>query len=594
MDKDTKDKVAEKALDVADLVLALAALFAGQEGIAALYDALKDMADSGARRLNMWRHHDLPVYVRPWIGRAAWICGTAGLLGTGYAAWLDVSSPAWMVMLGTTAAVALWLAWRYGTLAGINKLDDDEYQRTLTEFEADDAVDHPEPPAPVRSAGMSDADWAREERAHRKRVSDWETGRRNRFQADLRERFGARDRLGFVTFVSVFAGYLAMAVAFSVATSWVFAAHFPWVATAPFWMLMLAMSMAAVILVAVIAFIAGVAGKLIGGTLAGAFGLIWDSVFTTFLLNVVGKEASDREPKFKLLQLAGAFYDAVMATPVAGLVGFVAVSVIWPDPLDRGMIFLVFLALSLSTLFGAKTGNDVSERVKYAGRFVMGLVTLGLIYRIVEFLIFRTSGTRLWDVMMDGLGANGDGILGVLRTWWNGLIGIGWGYALLLIVFLAYVFRALLTMGGAKEGEKPHKTLVVLRYTLLAIVGVLLAVILIGGIADYADIDARIERPATADEAALRADSTGGGLAAMQAQADAANGRTAPAVPAVAPTAPVVPAVPVVAAPTAVVPNPEPVARRTPTRSEGSESFDRCNGLDERALATWRRLGRCP
>ena len=64
MDKNDKDKIVEKALDIGDLILAVGAIFAGRELIGQLLDLIRNVADSTNRRLNMWRHHDLPVYVR--------------------------------------------------------------------------------------------------------------------------------------------------------------------------------------------------------------------------------------------------------------------------------------------------------------------------------------------------------------------------------------------------------------------------------------------------------------------------------------------------------------------------------------------------
>lgn len=526
MANQNQNEATSKALDLAGFGVLLGVIFAGQNLIASTFRAVRAGISNGVTRANMWRHHDLVALVAPWLRRGAILNGIAGIIGLVYGAGILISGPAGrstadliisLIALGSFAVLSMglvaYMLRRHLTIDRVSALPQEEYDDLLADFEANYHVQHVEPVAPVRPHGITDAQWRQQLRVFHRTHRVWLRRFRTELRAEVAQRFGVRGLLTFEDVSLVFLSYAIMALLFTAFAGVAYYAGASWVQVAPFKLGAILLMFGSFFTGAVFLLAVGSAAKAVGGLAGGVIKALWDSILTA-LPNIEGEEAMELWPELNLRTLWRIFRQMVLETPGTFVMAFFALGIVWPDPVHEAVIAIVLVALTSITMVSERTGNDVRARVAFAGRFMSTLVTLGLIYRIAEFLLMP-GDVRLSTVIIGVVAGEdilphrftdiGEALVTLLAPWWDGLTGMsradgGWwetakalcattGFILIFAPIFLWLFRMQPTSFVGKT----------LRWTLSSVLGVTLAVVLIGTAAGLAGVNTQIGHAEPAD-----------------------------------------------------------------------------------------------
>jgi len=149
----------------------------------------------------------------------------------------------------------------------------------------------------------------------------------------------------------------------------------------------------------------------------------------------------------------------------------------------------ILVLLGITTQVSKQFGNDVTERVKRAGRVIALLGVLVGIYRIIEHLAF--SGHHMYGVIINGTAGaavrHQDSLQHLGLVWWNGLTGMGACAMAGFLLLFGGVFLWLLNMKPeSKVGQS-------FRWVASTVLGLAVVAALIGVAASLAGVDTQAE-----------------------------------------------------------------------------------------------------
>lgn len=452
------NKLQEKIVEWGEALLAPFVLFLYRAQIGALAREVHSIAAEQSMHVRIWWHYSLPGRVRPLLVPVfltvalSWLAGSlvywymhlpdAGIIT--YMCWTAWSA---LLALGT-----LYEYWNLGRVTPISRAD-------LEQLETD-------------TANMSDAD----ARALRER------------------RFGPMRVLGVRAFGLVILGYLLVAIGLALMGSFSNLEGNPWPVTAQFILFAILASFVSLFMAMLTAVALGTAARVVGSIVVGLFKGGWDSILT-MLPNVEGEEAKELLPKDLDKQLAQTwklFKDFLVSAPGVLLLGVFALGIVWHHPLIVAFLLLAFIGLMSTTTFSIAMGNDEAPARKRAGKIVAWAFTAGFLYRCAEMWYFGLpGGTWYWNY--DSVDAPLARLWNGVVPWWNGLTQMSWWQAGLVIMVTGIGIFYLLKLPDGKWMQR-------VKYSLVGACSVLIAVVVIGFIANRASVDTAIDPVAVASE----------------------------------------------------------------------------------------------
>lgn len=508
------------------------------------WDAIKKGSSAGYNKLRatnahlrLWCHYNLAVILRPWFRTlAGFVLATTVMMVPvwWYLAPDDVSWTPFWGWLAYNGVLVIGILVVYLRLWSVGSVSHKEFDELIAD----------------RARINARADLTKEQREEAL----------NDRTVEFRLKHGPTHRLGLATAARLLTTLPLQAIGMLVFASAISAFNVSWAVSATY-------VLAAIILAAVSLAVALFVALLLGTTLRVVFSIAlslfkggWDSIITA-LPNVEGEEAKElleKELGQKLWAVWQLFIRVVLSGPAKLLLGLASLLIIWHHPLEVIFLTLFFIGLSFATGTEQVTGNKVDDKVARAGRIISGVFLLGFLYRMAE--MWRHGlGPSTWYWSYSDIGSELTSLGARAVPWWNGLVSMSWWEGPLVIIVVGIGIYYILKL---PEGSWMKRV----KYTLVTMCTLLIAIVAIGFIASTASIDAH----ASIDPVTV----TGSEAPSVHGPdtIDRMAGRTATSnTPPVA-VSPVEPA-PVVQRVEAIVPPPD-APRRELTRE------DRCRALD--------------
>ncbi|PIP60465.1 hypothetical protein COX00_03200 [Candidatus Uhrbacteria bacterium CG22_combo_CG10-13_8_21_14_all_47_17] len=439
-------------MDFAGFAVFVAAIVAGKDTVKEFAGWSRKAVLYGLKEMSLWRHHRLVTWLRPALIWGLCINGAVTALVAYFcAAAIDDArtATAYWSLLAFAVLLLIFLFGRWWSIKDIKPLSVDEVEAFL-------AV----------KANLAP----------------------ERQEAALADKFGKRGVMGLGTLLIMFGSYAFLGVGIALFSSVLYDAGVSWGAVLVLKTLALALFFLSVVSVAVGVLILGSATKFVGGAARGVFRALWDSIVTA-LPNIEGEEAKELLPDLQFGNLWKAFVAITFSGPGTFLLSYYACQLLFPGLSDQGIVLGILVLLGITTQVSKQFGNDVTERVKRAGRVIALLGVLVGIYRIIEHLAF--SGHHMYGVIINGTAGaavrHQDSLQHLGLVWWNGLTGMGACAMAGFLLLFGGVFLWLLNMKPeSKVGQS-------FRWVASTVLGLAVVAALIGVAASLAGVDTQAE-----------------------------------------------------------------------------------------------------
>jgi len=447
-----QNEAVSKAMDFAGFAVFVAAIVAGKDTVKEFAGWSRKAVLYGLKEMSLWRHHRLVTWLRPALIWGLCINGAVTALVAYFcAAAIDDArtATAYWSLLAFAVLLLIFLFGRWWSIKDIKPLSVDEVEAFL-------AV----------KANLAP----------------------ERQEAALADKFGKRGVMGLGTLLIMFGSYAFLGVGIALFSSVLYDAGVSWGAVLVLKTLALALFFLSVVSVAVGVLILGSATKFVGGAARGVFRALWDSIVTA-LPNIEGEEAKELLPDLQFGNLWKAFVAITFSGPGTFLLSYYACQLLFPGLSDQGIVLGILVLLGITTQVSKQLGNDVTERVKRAGRVIALLGVLVGIYRIIEHLAF--SGHHMYGVIINGTAGaavrHQDSLQHLGLVWWNGLTGMGACAMAGFLLLFGGVFLWLLNMKPeSKVGQS-------FRWVASTVLGLAVVAALIGVAASLAGVDTQAE-----------------------------------------------------------------------------------------------------
>jgi len=447
-----QNEAVSKAMDFAGFAVFVAAIVAGKDTVKEFAGWSRKAVLYGLKEMSLWRHHRLVTWLRPALIWGLCINGAVTALVAYFcAAAIDDArtATAYWSLLAFAVLLLIFLFGRWWSIKDIKPLSVDEVEAFL-------AV----------KANLAP----------------------ERQEAALADKFGKRGVMGLGTLLIMFGSYAFLGVGIALFSSVLYDAGVSWGAVLVLKTLALALFFLSVVSVAVGVLILGSATKFVGGAARGVFRALWDSIVTA-LPNIEGEEAKELLPDLQFGNLWKAFVAITFSGPGTFLLSYYACQLLFPGLSDQGIVLGILVLLGITTQVSKQFGNDVTERVKRAGRVIALLGVLVGIYRIIEHLAF--SGHHMYGVIINGTAGaavrHQDSLQHLGLVWWNGLTGMGACAMAGFLLLFGGVFLWLLNMKPeSKVGQS-------FRWVASTVLGLAVVAALIGVAASLAGVDTQAE-----------------------------------------------------------------------------------------------------
>lgn len=452
MTDQNQNEAVSKAMDFAGFAVFVAAIVAGKDTVKEFAGWSRKAVLYGLKEMSLWRHHRLVTWLRPALIWGLCINGAVTALVAYFcAAAIDDArtATAYWSLLAFAVLLLIFLFGRWWSIKDIKPLSVDEVEAFL-------AV----------KANLAP----------------------ERQEAALADKFGKRGVMGLGTLLIMFGSYAFLGVGIALFSSVLYDAGVSWGAVLVLKTLALALFFLSVVSVAVGVLILGSATKFVGGAARGVFRALWDSIVTA-LPNIEGEEAKELLPDLQFGNLWKAFVAITFSGPGTFLLSYYACQLLFPGLSDQGIVLGILVLLGITTQVSKQFGNDVTERVKRAGRVIALLGVLVGIYRIIEHLAF--SGHHMYGVIINGTAGaavrHQDSLQHLGLVWWNGLTGMGACAMAGFLLLFGGVFLWLLNMKPeSKVGQS-------FRWVASTVLGLAVVAALIGVAASLAGVDTQAE-----------------------------------------------------------------------------------------------------
>jgi len=212
----------------------------------------------------------------------------------------------------------------------------------------------------------------------------------------------------------------------------------------------------------------------------------WDSILTTFLPNVEGEEAKELLPKDLGKHLSAAwrlFSNIVLSAPGVIALAVLSLAIVWHHPLTLTILTAAFVGLAQSTLFSIQMGNDETLARKRAGTIVKSFFWGGFLYRLAELWWFGLPQGGTWYWTPSGLNNPLRTVWNGFVPWWNGLVQMSWWQCILVVIVIAIGISQILKLPDSKYLNR-------IKYALITVCAVGIAIVAIGFIANRASVNA--------------------------------------------------------------------------------------------------------
>ena len=452
MTDQNQNEAVSKAMDFAGFAVFVAAIVAGKDTVKEFAGWSRKAVLYGLKEMSLWRHHRLVTWLRPALIWGLCINGAVTALVAYFcAAAIDDArtATAYWSLLAFAVLLLIFLFGRWWSIKDIKPLSVDEVEAFLA----------------------AKANLAPE-----------------RQEAALADKFGKRGVMGLGTLLLMFGSYAFLGVGIALFSSVLYDAGVSWGAVLVLKTLALALFFLSVVSVAIGALLLGSATKFVGGAARGIFQALWDSIVTA-LPNIEGEEAKELLPDLQFGNLWKAFVAITFSGPGTFLLSYYACQLLFPGLSDQGIVLGILVLLGITTQVSKQLGNDVTERVKRAGRVIALLGVLVGIYRIIEHLAF--SGHHMYGVIINGTAGaavrHQDSLQHLGLVWWNGLTGMGACAMAGFLLLFGGVFLWLLNMKPeSKVGQS-------FRWVASTVLGLAVVAALIGVAASLAGVDTQAE-----------------------------------------------------------------------------------------------------
>ena len=452
MTDQNQNEAVSKAMDFAGFAVFVAAIVAGKDTVKEFAGWSRKAVLYGLKEMSLWRHHRLVTWLRPALIWGLCINGAVTALVAYFcAAAIDDArtATAYWSLLAFAVLLLIFLFGRWWSIKDIKPLSVDEVEAFL-------AV----------KANLAP----------------------ERQEAALADKFGKRGVMGLGTLLIMFGSYAFLGVGIALFSSVLYDAGVSWGAVLVLKTLALALFFLSVVSVAIGALLLGSATKFVGGAARGIFQALWDSIVTA-LPNIEGEEAKELLPDLQFGNLWKAFVAITFSGPGTFLLSYYACQLLFPGLSDQGIVLGILVLLGITTQVSKQLGNDVTERVKRAGRVIALLGVLVGIYRIIEHLAF--SGHHMYGVIINGTAGaavrHQDSLQHLGLVWWNGLTGMGACAMAGFLLLFGGVFLWLLNMKPeSKVGQS-------FRWVASTVLGLAVVAALIGVAASLAGVDTQAE-----------------------------------------------------------------------------------------------------
>jgi len=449
-----QNEAVSKAMDFAGFAVFVAAIVAGKDTVKEFAGWSRKAVLYGLKEMSLWRHHRLVTWLRPALIWGLGINGAVTALVAYFcaAAIGDVrTATAYWSLLAFVALLLIFLFSRWWSIKDIKPLSVDEVEAFLA----------------------AKANLAPE-----------------RQEAALADKFGKRGVMGLGTLLLMFGSYAFLGVGIALFSSVLYDAGVSWGAVLVLKTLALALFFLSVVSVAIGALLLGSATKFVGGAARGIFQALWDSIVTA-LPNIEGEEAKELLPDLQFGNLWKAFVAITFSGPGTFLLSYYACQLLFPGLSDQGIVLGILVLLGITTQVSKQLGNDVTERVKRAGRVIALLGVLVGIYRIIEHLAFADRHRHMYGVIINGTAGaavrHQDSLQHLGLVWWNGLTGMGWCASTGFLFLFGGIFLWVLQTKSDSQFAKG------LKWTLSTVLGLAVVVVLIGVAASLAGVDTQAE-----------------------------------------------------------------------------------------------------
>jgi len=519
---------------------------ATKKGSSAGYNKLR----AGSAYIRLWSHYNLAVILRPWFWTlAGFVLATTVMMAPvwWYLAPDDVSWTPFWCWLAFNGALVIGIIVVHARLWAVGSVDHGD----LDGYFADRA----------RISARTDLTEVQRKKALEDRV------------VEFRKKHGPTHRLGLATAARLLTTIPLQAIGMLVFASAISAVGVSWAVSATYVLAALLLAGLSLAVALLVALVLGTTLRVVFSIALSLFKGGWDSVITMFP-NIEGEEAKELLEKDlgkKLLQVWNLFTAAVLSAPGKAILGLLALFINWHHPLEIIFLTLAFIGLTFATGFEQVMGNKVEEKTARAGRIVSGFFVAGFLYRMAE--MWRHGlGPSTWEWSYGDSRHELISLWAAIVPWWNGLVSTSWYWEAPVIVIVVSV--SIYYLFKLPDGLWWKR----IKYTFVTLCSMVIAVVVIGFVANMASVDAHVSMPAPADvQAGTEAptvhppdtiDRMAGGTA------------TSNTPPVAVPVAPVVEPLPVQRV-EAIAPS-----RDTPRRELTLE--ERCRVVSERALPQFR------